>query len=298
MVTESVLIATLGGQAQVVTFALDDLLAHSENISEVIVLHVASDDPRLQHALAQLENEFAHDVYAGRACRFSHIALHNGSRPLEQIDDESAAEATWQIVHELIARLKIDRRQLHLSVAGGPRMMALMAISAATLHFDHHDRLWHMYTPPEFLERAQDGAILHAQPQDGVHLIQVPLAPWGAYFPALRSLTQATSAQLIAAQTQWLESGEQEHCQKVVRALTERQLDVLRAFAKGVNLQEVAEALAVTVKTVHAHKTTILEECRNAWNLPDGERLTYHFIRDKFERYFQTQTKDSIKTRR
>ncbi len=40
---------------------------------------------------------------------------------------------------------------------------------------------------------------------------------------------------------------------------------------------DVAGVLHVTVKTMHAHKTAILGECRNAWELPGDTGLDYHF---------------------
>jgi CRISPR-associated protein Csx14 len=260
----------MGGQAQVVTFALDALLAQDEAVREVVVLHLSPEDPRVQRALAQLGNEFANDYYAhaDRPCRLRFFPIRRGEEKLDDIRNEAGADAAWSAIHDLVATLKGQKRHLHLCIAGGRRILALVAMSAAMLHFGHHDRLWHMYTPRDFLERAQDGAILHAQPEDGVRLIQVPLAPWGTYFPALRALTQATPAQVIAAQTRWLDQTERARCRAVVARLTPRQLDVLRAFAASQSPQEVAEALCISLKTVDTHKTAILGECRNAWNLP------------------------------
>jgi CRISPR-associated protein Csx14 len=155
------------------------------------------------------------------------------------------------------------------------------------LHFDHDDRLWHMYTPAEFLEQASDGRVMHARPEDGVRLLQVPLVPWGAYLPALRALARASPMEIVAAQTRWLDSAERTRCRAVVERLTPRQTDVLRAFAAGQSPQEAAETLCVTVKTIHAHKTVILGECRNTWEFPEDTRLDYHFLHEKFGRYFQ-----------
>ena len=106
-----------------------------------------------------------------------------------------------------------------------------------------------------------------------MRLIQVPLAPWGAYFPALRALTQTTSGQVIAAQTRWLDREERERCEQVTRMLTGRRLDVLRALARGLNPQDAAEALSLSIKTVDGYKTDILSECRVAWGLPEDEYL-------------------------
>ncbi|MBN1813836.1 MAG: histidine kinase [Anaerolineae bacterium] len=287
-VTESTIVATIGGQAQVVTFALDDLLGRGEVIRRVIVVHLAPDAGRRRtaSALAQLADEFAGNEYAGGRCRLELFPIRYSGSRLDDIRDEVAAGACWSEIYRLMGELKAQGARLHVCIAGGRRMLALLAMSAAMLHFDHNDRLWHLYTPAELLERARDGAVMHVGPEEGVRLIQVPLMPWGAYFPALRGLAGSGPADVVAAQVQWMDAAERERCQRVVERLTSRQLDVLRAFAGGQNPQEVAERLSITVKTVHAHKTVILSECRNAWELADEAALTYHFLREKFGRFF------------
>jgi CRISPR-associated protein Csx14 len=285
--TGSTLVATMAGGPQVVTFALDELLQRGAEIHEVIVVHLSPRaDPLTGQALVKLAAEFPDDRYADCPCRLHFFPIRRDGKKLDDIRDDAAISVAWSAIYELIASLKAKGRHLHVCISGGRRMLALLAMSAAMLHFDHHDRLWHMYTPAEFLERARDGAIMHARPEDGVRLLQVPLVPWGAYLPALRTLAQASPTEVVAAQTQWLDSAERAHCRAAVERLTPRQLDVLRALAAGQSPQEVAEALCVTVKTVHAHKTVILGECRNAWELPEDARLDYHFLREKFGRYF------------
>lgn len=285
--TGSTFVATMAGGPQIVTFALDELLRRGEVIQEVIVVHLSPQaDPLTGRALVKLAAEFPNDHYAGRPCRLRFFPIRRGTGKLDDIRDEADADVAWSAIHELVATLKAQGRHLHICIAGGRRMLALLAMSAAMLHFDHHDRLWHMYTPAEFIERSRNGAIMHARPEDGVRLIQVPLVPWGAYFPALRELAQATPGQVIAARTRWLDRTERARCRAVVERLTPRQLDVLRAFAAGQRPQEVAESLCITLKTVDSHKTVILGECRNAWNVPEDAWLDYHFLRDKFGPFF------------
>lgn len=48
------LIVTLGGQPQVITFALDALLAQGEAISDVYVLHLSFANPRTRQAWQRL----------------------------------------------------------------------------------------------------------------------------------------------------------------------------------------------------------------------------------------------------
>ena len=108
------LVTTMGGQAQVVTFALDWLLAQGEDVRDVIVVHLSSGNPRVQKALAQLAAEFRNDQYAGRACRFRHEPVQAKGVPLPDLCDEADAEATWQTVYNLIATCKSEGRTLHV----------------------------------------------------------------------------------------------------------------------------------------------------------------------------------------
>src|SRR6266571_2485307 len=56
------LVATLGGQPQIVTFTLDLLLRRGISIYEVIIVHPAS-SPSIQQSLARLNAEFVGDRY-------------------------------------------------------------------------------------------------------------------------------------------------------------------------------------------------------------------------------------------
>ena len=282
--TRTVLVAPLGGQPQVITFALDLLLAQGSVVNEVIVIHLAA--LRYRQAYRRLAEAFPGDSYSGRPIHLRGVPVLRQGRALDDVRDTTDADAVWRTVHELIAGLKARGLRLHLLLTGGRRLLALMAVSAALLHLEHGDRAWHLYTPDGVREAARDGALLHVPAEAGVQLIEVPLAPLGAYFPGLRPLLGASPAEVIATRTRWLDEVEQGRCRAVLARLSERQADVLRAFAEGQSPAQVADRLTITPKTVDAHKTIILAECRLAWSLPEDERLSYHWLRDKFGRYF------------
>jgi CRISPR-associated protein Csx14 len=284
---ESTLICTLGGQPQIVTFALDSLLARGEAVREVVALHLAAPDGRVTQALGKLAREFAGNQYRGQPCRFRHVVIRGHKQALAEIQTDAAAEATRQMVHQLIIELKQAGRTLHLCLAGGPRLMGLMALSAAMLHCGHQDKVWHLFTEPEFQDRADEGTLMHDADGRHVRLIQVPMVPWGAYIPALQALGQ-TPAELMQAQTAWLDETDRKRCQEVWENLTERQREVLRAFAAGGTPQEVAAGLHIVLKTVHSHKTVILDHCRLAWGFAEDSRLGYHFLRERFAPFFET----------
>lgn len=278
----SILIATLGGQPQVVTFALDALLEQGEDIREVYVIHLSPANPRIRRSLRKLASEFSGETYRGRRIRFRRIPVRLGTEEVLDIRSQVEATAAWQTVYELIAGLKRQGHTLHVCVAGGRRLLALLALSAAMLHFGHQDKLWHLYTPDELREQASEGAIMHVNPEDGVRLIPVPMVPWGAYFPALRMLVQVTPEQLLAMQRRWVDERELRRCREVCRRLTDRARQVLKLLAQGYAPQEVAEKLCISIKTVDTYKSQIYTECRIAWEMPEGTYINYHFLREKF----------------
>ncbi len=279
-----ILLATLGGQPQVVTFTLDLLLRDGFPISEVFVILPKASDQRLQHSLACLRKQFIDDCYHidGRTitCRFDSRVLRLNNIPLEDILDDVGAVGAHETIYHLIRELKQQRQCIvHLSVTGGRRTMALLAISAAQLNFKHTDHIWHIYTPREFRLRADEGAIMHASPDDGVRLFTVPFVPWGSYFPGLPQSPDSRSQ---------MDPQELEHCTRVIIALTESQRKTLQAFARGLNRKQVAEELHVSLKTVDAHKTVIYQKCCEVWNVPSSESITYHYLKEKFARYFDS----------
>src|SRR6478672_7294234 len=93
------LLATLGGQPQVVTFTLDLLLQRGIPISEVIVIHPASNE-NLQYSIERLNQEFLGDYYreGGRTIHFRRHILNQYGQPIEDIVDERTAEGALDTI--------------------------------------------------------------------------------------------------------------------------------------------------------------------------------------------------------
>lgn len=165
-------------------------------------------------------------------------------------------------------------------------MMGLLAFSVAMLHFTTTDHAWHLYTPPELLDLVRDGALMHAPPHSGAHLIEVPFAPWGAYFPGLRSLLSRSPEELRVGQLGGLDEANRARCRQVWESLSARKRETLRALCTTETRAQAAEVLSVSVSTVDDHKTEILQRCRLVWNL-EAERLDLAFLRQHFGRFLQ-----------
>src|SRR5437588_2109018 len=93
--------------------------------------------------------------------------------------DSTSAKGTRETIYRFIQELKQQPRHIHLSVTGGRRLMSLLAISAAQLKFDPFDHIWHIFTPEHIKEQVKDGQRMHAPPNVGVRLIEVPFIPLG-----------------------------------------------------------------------------------------------------------------------
>src|SRR5262245_27492114 len=95
------LVATLGGEPQIVTCTLDLLLQRGIPISEVIVLHPA-DSPRIQQSLSKLNAEFAGDRYTfqgeSRVIHFRQQVLSHYESSIDDIIDETTASGALDTI--------------------------------------------------------------------------------------------------------------------------------------------------------------------------------------------------------
>src|SRR5258708_2177356 len=283
------LLATLGGQPQVVTFTLDLLLRRDIPIREVIVIHPQASHPRLQHSLSCLNEEFIGDRYKldGRSMPLRSHMLKLEDTLLDDITDDISANGALDTIHQLIRDLKQQQRCIHLSVTGGRRLMALTAISAAQINFKHNiDHIWHIYTPETIKQTAKDGRVMHMTSEGGMKVNGVPFVAWRTYFGDLPQQDNPSAQAVVRSQIAEIDAQEHRRRKQVKLALTKGQLKVLQAFAEGMNPAQVANALSISPSTVSTHTTKIFVACRNAWNMPEGQPLNYYFLRDKFEKYF------------
>jgi CRISPR-associated protein Csx14 len=280
------LVATLGGQPQIVTFTLDLLLRRGIPIYEVIVVHPAS-SPHLQQSLDRLNAEFIGDRYSFDGQELTiHLrpqVLRHYELIIDDIVDEDTARGTLDTIGELIRNLKEQRRIIHFSISGGRRLMTFLSFSAALLYFETTDELLHLYTPESIKERVDKNGIMHLPPEIGQRLIEVPFTRAAQPFLALM-LNRSPSA-TIQAQRDEQRAEEQKRCQRVVDALTEKPRQVLQLIAQGMHPSEAAVALGIKSSTISTHASAIYQECRNVWNVPEKEQVNYRYVQMKFANY-------------
>jgi CRISPR-associated protein Csx14 len=279
-------IATLGGQPQVVTLALDALLARGFPISELFIIHLSTRNRRYRAALDQLAQEFAGGCYRGHPCRYQPRPVRLGTQLIDDLSDDDAIDAAIGMFNQLIQELKREDATVHLCLSGGRRLLGMLALSAALLYFDQNDRIWHLYSSDEVRRQTAGGALLHMPDHPEVRLVRVAMPPWGQYFPPLRAALGMNAAAVRSAQTQDADQAEHSRCRQVYERLTPRQREVLRALADDRTPQEIAQQLNITLATVQAHKTSITQESCIAWDLPVGTRLSHDWLRRRFALFF------------
>ena len=164
--------------------------------------------------------------------------------------------------------------------------MALIALSAAMQYLTPADRVWHIYTPDDFIVEAQDGKLMHAPSESGVQLLNVPFVPWAAYFPGLAPLLARSNQELREADLGWLEDDERGRCKMVWDQLTVRRREVLRAFAMGLTRPQAAARLVIEPSTVDTHRDAILDLCRQVWTSYEG-KFDIYFLRERFGPYLR-----------
>ncbi|HEY1351533.1 MAG TPA: CRISPR-associated ring nuclease, partial [Ktedonobacteraceae bacterium] len=215
------------------------------------------------------------------------LRLHN--KPLTDIVDEVSADGAFKTIHRLIRSLKRQRHCLHLSITGGRRFMSSIATEAALLNFTHADHIWHIYTPDAVQQRAGDGACMHVPARDGVRLIERHFVPWRTYFADLPQ-TLESAPETTENRRRPMDLLERARCDQVVQRATRREREVLRAFARGYTIQEVAACLCISPRTVDGHKTRLLDLCREIWAIEQcAPRPGYHFLYRTFAPYFADQ---------
>lgn len=281
------LIATLGGEPQIVTITLDLLLKRNIPIYEVIVVHPAA-SPHMQQSLARLNAEFVGDRYLfegySLTIHFCQQVLSHYESVIDDIVDEATASGALDTIGELIRNLKRQQRIIHFSISGGRRLMTFLSFSAALLYFETPDELLHLYTPEHVKERTDMSGAMHIEPEDGRRLIEVPFAR--AAQPFFAMMLNRTPSDTIQTQREQHKAEEHKRCQQVVDALNARSREVLQAIAQELHPHEVATALHLDSSTISYYASKIYRECRNIWDVPDNMRLDYHFVQVKFAHYF------------
>lgn len=253
IVTEQILVATLGTQPQVVTLVLDLLLGKGYDIAAVCVVHTAGDI--VQPALDALEREFE----APGTPRYRLIPIQDAGTPIDDIVTEADTAAVLRTLYQLVLAEKRSGRLVHLSIAGGRKPMSVYGMVVAQLLFDEDDHVWHLLSEGW---RPGDERVMHVRPGDPVRLVPVPVLRWSSVSPALTELaTREDPYEAIQAQRTIRQTQERRRKREFVELwLTPAEREVARLACRGLDNAAIARELEKSDKTVANQLTEVYKK--------------------------------------
>ncbi|HHY39199.1 MAG TPA: CRISPR-associated protein Csx14, partial [Clostridia bacterium] len=177
------LIATLGTEPQVVSITLDRLLEEGHSINEVVVIHTESSG--VGEALSVLQKEFVTETYSRIRLRTVPVESQHG--PIVDFHTEEDLRALLGTLYREVCRVRRDGYIVHLSISGGRKVMAIMAMVVAQLLFGPNDRVWHLFT-----EGWEPGAKRRLHPGVGerIWLIPIPVLRWTEAGTLMRTVAE------------------------------------------------------------------------------------------------------------
>ncbi len=167
------LIATVGLSPQVVTLALDELLSRGFSIRRVLIVQPTEATEGIKASLDRLRAEVSgyRDKY-GITFEFCLFEGEDGYQPADTLDKRDA-EVVLQTLNREIKKAKEAGWRVHLSIAGGRKVISAFGTIAAQFHFDADDCCWHV------VEGTQaDRLAMHPAPNEHVILVDVPILSW------------------------------------------------------------------------------------------------------------------------
>jgi len=178
-------VATLGVKPQVVTLALDELLNRGMPIDRAVVIHTDDSIDGMRESVGRLREE-ASSYYSrlDRPVEFRFVPIERDGRVVSDILTEEDAGAAFRAIYKAVLNEKREGRVVHLSIAGGRKVMSVYGMAVAQLLFDDDDRVWHLVSE-DILQREDR---LHARPGERVVLVPVPVLRWSMVSPVMTEL--------------------------------------------------------------------------------------------------------------
>lgn len=268
-----VLVATLGTEPQVVTLALDTLVRKGFPIEKVVVLHLNPSVPSLQASLARLKEEAS-----AYPLTFTFLPIQDGPHFPEDFLTEEDAGLFLRILYRTIAQLKRKRSRIHLSIAGGRKIMAALSMVVAQLLFDEDDHVWHLLSEGRLLaEKA-----MHAEDPSQVVLVPIPVLQWSLFPSTAREILLWDDPYRAIARQKELRDRERFRFLKLFwEKLTPAEQELAKALLRfGGTQEELAEKLRRSKKTVNNQLCSIYAKYREHFGLAEGVKVRDLLIRD------------------
>ena len=277
-VKEEVLIATLGTEPQVVTLALDALRHRGFRVSRVIVLHANPEMPPLRSALGALQAEERQYAAESPPVKFDFVAIRDGRYFPTDIRSAEDVALTLRLLYQTVARVKRKSCRVHLSLAGGRKVMTAMGMVVAQLLLDDRDHVWHLLSE----NRLHEARAMHATNPDEITLIPIPVLRWSLLPSTLHELLVWDDPyRAIQRQKELREQGQLRVVMHFWQMLTPAEREVVTGLVReGASNTALARSLKRSPKTIANHLQNIYAKYRECLGLPEGIPVRTRLVAD------------------
>lgn len=273
-----VLVATIGVEPQVVTLTLDALLARGFGVTRAWVLHPNRRHPAIDAALKRLEAERAFYARHQPPVRLFFVAIRDGSHYPDDFVTGQDVGLLLRVLYRTVADLKRKGCRVHLSIAGGRKVMTAMGMVVAQLLLDERDFVWHLLSEGALLQSKS----MHAKNPNEVVLVPVPVLRW--------SLMPSTIQELLVWDDPYraIERQKELHQRQrwqVLNAfwqkLTPAEREVVKALVKhGEKAAALAKRLNRSARTIGNQLQSVYNKYREHFDLPPDAKVRDRIIAD------------------
>ncbi|MDR7554067.1 MAG: CRISPR-associated ring nuclease [Armatimonadota bacterium] len=273
--------ATLGHEPQVVTIALDLLLARRRPIREVAVVHTTS--AAVLQGVRSIRREFRAGRYV--AIRLRPIPVRGQAGGLDDFRTEADVRRLLSVLYLAVRDLKRSHGAVHLCLAGGRKVMSVAAMVVAQLLFGPDDRAWHLLS-----EGWTPGAPrqMHLAPGKTARLIPIPVLRWTDSAVMLAALAEIDDPAEAIRRYEEIVRGERMRRRRefVERWLTPAEREVAHLACQGLDNAAIARRLHRSVRTVANQLTAVYAKLQD-WSGFQGPPAGRGLLVAEFAPYFE-----------
>jgi len=272
------LVATIGVEPQVVTLTLDALREQGFPIACVCVLHPNERNPSIANAIQRLRKEQNFYRNLGANLRWLFIPIREGDHYPEDFATERDVALLLRVIYKTVKDLKRRGYRIHLSIAGGRKVMTAMGMVVAQLLLDEHDHVWHLLSEGPLLQ----SKTMHAQRSDKVALVPVPVLRWSLLPSTVQEiLLWDDPYRAIERQRQLQQRHRWQLLNSFWQKLTPAEREVVRALVQhGGKAEVLAKRLNRSPKTVRNQLQSVYEKYRDHFDLPADTKVRELLIAD------------------
>lgn len=269
---DEVLIATLGSEPQVITLALDWLRGRQHGITHAVVVYTAPTREPIRTAFTRLKTEVSHYRSSLPPVTFHFVPIEreDGSRPADIVTEQDAG-AVFRTLYRQALQAKRTGCRVHLSVAGGRKVMSVYGMAVAQMLFDEDDHLWHVLSEGQLLADKR----MHAEAGDDLVMIPIPVLRWSSISPAATELAltadpyRAVQKQRAMRETEAL----RRKSEFVQRELTQAERELLELLVRDpMPNTQLARRLHRSPKTVANQLSAIYDKFRDRFSTARADR--------------------------